>query len=490
MKHTKWYSVLLLAAILCACGDSADSGTVTDAGEETNAVTTDAVTAFGDIMDTRKQVSDDLPEADYNGYVFRMATCDSQSQVQLIEKTTGDVIDDAVFSRNEAVMNRFNCNFEAVFDGSYTDLGQYISKTVSAGDDAFDLGFGLVVEIAKYALNDMYLNWYELPNINFEKPWWSESTVRDLTLKGQCYVAVGDFDISAINLTYCTFYNKNLGQQYDFPDMYEVVNDGKYTITYLLSMTKDIYLDVNGNGERDNDDAYGYCSDSMSNMNAYLWAFDNPIYTKNGDDMEFTFRGEKLSAITETLCSVFHDYDGIRQGGGGVWQYGLNQFAASKTVFANSMIGMAAGTLRDLEDDYAILPYPKWDESQKEYYSMVDGAHTAQVVPVTVGDPEMVSTIIEALNAESYKQVTPALYDIAIKVKGTRDIESVEILDLIINSRYFDFGYIYDGWQGASFIMQNLVQKNDPNIESYWAKTEKKIMKWYDSVLDYFDEHQ
>ncbi len=489
MKHTKLYAVLLLAAVLCACGDSAEQGKTDTSITETNAIT-DAVTEAEDLLDARKQISDDLPAADYNGYVFRMATCDNQSEEQLIEKTTGDVVDDAVFTRNETIKERFNCDFAFVFDGSYTDLGTYISKTVSAGDDAFDLAFGLVVEIAKYALNDMYLNWYELPNVNFEKPWWSESTVRDLTLKGQCYVAVGDFDTSAINMTYCTFYNKNLGAQYDFPDMYDVVNSGKYTISYLLSITKDIYQDVNGNGEQDNDDAYGYCSDSMSNMNAYLWAFDNPIYRKNGDEMEFTFRNEKLSAITETLCSVFHNYDGVRQGGAGVWQYGLNQFAASKTIFANSMIGMAVSTLRELEDDYAILPYPKWDESQKEYYSMVDGGHTAQVVPVTISDPATVSTIIEALNAESYKNVTPAIYDNALKVKGTRDAESVEMLDMIVNSRYFDFGYIYDGWKGASFIMQNLVQKNDPNIESYWAKNEKKIMKWYDAVLEYFEEHE
>ena len=35
--------------------------------------------------------------------------------------------------------------------------------------------------------------WYDVPHVNFEKPWWSDSTVDDLTVNGRAFLAIGDF---------------------------------------------------------------------------------------------------------------------------------------------------------------------------------------------------------------------------------------------------------------------------------------------------------
>jgi hypothetical protein len=104
-----------------------------------------------------------------------------------------------------------------------------------------------------------------------------------------------------------------------------------------------------------------------------------------------------------------------------------------------------------------------------------------------VSDTERIGVIVEALCAESYKKVVPAYYDVALKFKGTRDQESIAMLDMIVNSRIFDFGYVYDAWAGAAFIIQNLVEQNNPNVASYWAKHEKAIMTHYDKVIEYFE---
>ena len=101
--------------------------------------------------------------------------------------------------------------------------------------------------------------------------------------------------------------------------------------------------------------------------------------------------------------------------------YGRDMFARGLSVFANANIGDALGYFRDLEDDYAILPYPKLDENQPEYYTMVDGSHQVMAVPITVSDTERIGVIVEALCAESYRKVVPAYYDVALKFKGTRD---------------------------------------------------------------------
>ena len=63
------------------------------------------------------------------------------------------------------------------------------------------------------------------------------------------------------------------------------------------------------------------------------------------------------------------------------------------------------------------------------------------------------------------------------------------MLDLIINSRIFDFGYVYDGWGGPSFLIENLVRGKKTDFESEYAKKEKGITKQYDQVIAWFENY-
>jgi hypothetical protein len=150
---------------------------------------------------------------------------------------------------------------------------------------------------------------------------------------------------------------------------------------------------------------------------------------------------------------------------------------------------MSLTHFRELEDEFGILPYPKWDEGQENYITMSDGHHEAMAVPKTAGNLEAIGVVTEALCAESYKILVPAYYDVALKVKSTRDEQSIAMMDLIVNARVFDFGYVYDAWKGASFILQDLVSTNKSDFASYYAKKEKAITKHYDSVIEFFETY-
>ena len=75
------------------------------------------------------------------------------------------------------------------------------------------------------------MNWYEIPHINFDKPWWSDSTVNDLSMNNHCFLAVGDLAVSSISQTYCVIYDKDAAATYGLDDIYSVVRDGKWTYT-------------------------------------------------------------------------------------------------------------------------------------------------------------------------------------------------------------------------------------------------------------------
>jgi hypothetical protein len=483
-------ALTLVPAVMTSCGgDTPSTSDDTKAPEATEAVT-EAATEPVDMLEARLSVDDGVETKDYNGAPFRIVTSDNQTKWYWVEAETGSVVDDEIFRRNSKVEERFNVKMEVTLDKGYADTSRHVSNTIKAADDSIELVAMHAIECALLAIKGNFLNWYDVPSINFEQPWWADSTIEDLSYEGVAPVAIGDFVMTAMASTYCTFYNKTLAANYDLPNMYDVVKEGKWTIDYITSIAKDIYQDLNGNNEVDSEDFFGYASDTRSAMDAYLWAFDNPIFTRDGDKPVYSYKTEKINNIVSKLVNTFTAYNGISGGFEASWNYGRDLFMVSRVVFATGVLNHSIANMADMTDEIGFLPYPKWDEAQKEYHTLVDGSHQALAVPTTVADPAMIGAVTEVLNAESWKTVIPAYYDVALKVKATRDLESVEMIDLVVNSRKFDFGYIYDGWAGPSFILSGLVQAKNSDFESTYAKKEKGIDKHYTKVIEWFENYE
>ncbi|MBE6610903.1 MAG: hypothetical protein E7632_00305 [Ruminococcaceae bacterium] len=477
---------MLLSAVSCAGGtDAPESSQISP--DTTAAETTESV-------DARQMVEDELPKKNFNGTTFTILGEKSKEQFLDLEATTGDVVDDAIFERNRMVEERFGVELNIVTAPDHRTLVKQVSGNVQAGDDEYQLVSGHVVAFSASALNGELLNWYNIPNVDFSKPWWAKANIETLTYNGFCPLAIGDFALSALQNTYCVYANMRLAEDYGLPDVRETVLDGNWTIDEIIGLTKDIYQDVNSNAVEDQDDFYGWCINSSSSSNAFLWAFDNPIITNDpAEGLIVTYHSEKINDIVTKIVNMTKDNSGIsfdlsykNEAGDGAYAYPRDMFAQSKTVFAAGAISQSVSHFREMEDEYSILPYPKWDENQKSYMTMVDGSHSVLGVPVTVTDTEMVGIVTEALCAESYKQVVPAYYDVALKVKGARDEVSVQILDLLVENRVFDMGYVYDNWKGASFLLEILVSAGNTNFESTWASKKSAILAHYETVINYF----
>ncbi len=487
-------ALLILCSMLsgaAACAEKADPDAETSADIiETSPVETEPEEL--DALQQRKLVPDELPEADFNGKTFRILHNNDSDEIKYFiaqEEETGDNVLDAIYKRNADICERFNVK-EFTFDISrgYDSVAKLVNTTVTSGDDAFDLVSSHIVSLSGNSTHHVLLNWYDMDYVNFEKPWWSSCCIDDLTYHGIALLAIGDFAMSALSYTYCMYFDKGYAEEYQLGDIYQTVHDGEWTVDLLNSYTKDLYSDVNGNGKKDKDDFFGLGFRIGSHTNAFLWAFDNPIIKADGDgELEIVFHTEKLDSILEKL----NDLANHNQGGFGIQPYedAINFFKNGSCVFSLGEIGNAVHYFRDMERDFGIIPYPKWTEEQQRYRTSVNGAHEGMAVPLTVTETDFVSCIIEALCAETYKNVVPEYYDIALKYKGVRDDTSIELLDIIIDGRYFDFGFVYDNFQGASFLLQTLVANKSGSFESTYAKNEKAITRWYNKVIAALDEY-
>jgi hypothetical protein len=484
-------SILAASVIpaLTSCGEQK-----ADSSDTTSETVTSTPETTG-ILDARKLISDDLPEKDYLGRSFRVLTYDQIKADVYSESANGDVINDAVFERNQKVSERFNINIEILSNAKYEETTSYIQKIIMAGDDEFDLIAHHVVAMGAIVMQDLLMNWYDIPYINFAKPWWSDSTVNDLTYgNDKAILAIGDYALSALGGTYCFFFDKPGAAAYQLGNLYDVVNEGKWTIDYVTKITKDIYKDLNNNGVKDEYDYYGLTQTKLSALTAYLWAFGNKIFEKDNKGIPvYVYKNERLNTIVEKLYGLVYESEGV-------WSdrpqytddmrhfWAALSFRDDLSLFISGTLDMTINYFRDRTAEYGILPYPKLDEKQEKYYTMADGYHAALAIPKTVIDKEYVGIITEALNAESYKIVFPAYYETALKVKYAYDAESVEMLDMIVNSRVFDFGYVYDNWKGVSFFLQRIIgTEKSKDFESYYAVNSAASIDAYNKLIKYFD---
>ncbi len=449
----------------------------------------------GSIFYERAQVDDGLDDHDYEGRKFRVVCMNYAENNYVIpeeNRNKGDLILDAKFERTEKVKNRFNVDFEIVYSGGYQEIDDFVSKSVLSATDEFDLMEGMVFSMGGLVVKDLFLNWYDIDHIDFSKPWWFESNATELTYNDKAIVAISHLS-GAVTSPTCFFFNKEMAKAYDLGNLYDVVLDGDWTWDYFSELIKDIYVD-DGNDTRDENDTYGLAQGVGTRINSYLWAFDNPVVKKNADGVpEIAILTDKIDSIVNAIYDLCFNTNGVycdsRAGSSGYAGYDTEMFYAQRSIFLQASLGDATGEkMRNFEPEYGILPLPKWDKNQAQYKSWAGGSHTAFAVPKTVKDTEFVGRIVEALSAESWKTVTPTLYEIALKTRYLRDNESKEIMDIIIENTQFDFGTVYDNFKGFSLVIENLMRPQNKNFRSYYATKQSNAKAQLKKVIKAFDK--
>ena len=491
MKTNRIYAMLLAcltvgSAVLTSCGDTADSGSVstTAAVDEQTAAVTELETTEEDV---RRAVSDNVPEFDFGGAAFRTITQDSTVNDIWVGEETGDVLDDAIYARNRTVEERFNITIPEVLAVPFGEISGHIKKSVSAGDDAYDLVIGQMEQTGQDALGGYFMNWYDLPYVNFKQPWYPSTLVEEATVNDKMFIIASDLSLSYIIYTYCVYYDKVAASNYDLPDLYQVVDDGKWTVDAMFSLAKEIYTDTDGSNDRSEGDYFGmFAALDGCTVSAYFYGIDQPYASIQNDAISMDVNSDKTISALEIFRENFFETDGIWSVKSDITTQGAaNAFITGNYLFAPSIIKYALYHLRDTENEWGILPFPKWDEAQERYYSAIDAGASVLTVPTTAQNTEMIGAVVEVLSAESWKSVMPTFYDTVMDSKIANDEGTVRMLDTIFDNRVFDCAYLYDGWKGWVFKMQSLLVGNQ-DFASFYAKQEKAVSKHYENILEIF----
>ncbi len=491
-------ALLLFTAMLTSCvstmPDPAQEIADPKQNEETAvAEETAAETEPVDSLEARQLVDDELGSRSFNGATFTTLSCDENIyDTSYYGEEIGNSIHDAVYARDRAVEERFDIKFNHNMV-NWSEHANMFNNSVMAGIDEYQLYLGQAISASSMVPNDVFLNWKDIPNINYDKPWYSKASNDALTINGKNYLLLGSMSISCLGYTYCMFMNLLEAGNLNLPDIYETVNSGKWTYDTLYEYASTCNVDRDGDGKMGEGDFFGYAT-RLGDVPTYMWAFDADIVNINNDGtFKVAFSDEKTVSTVEKMVALVKENNGTTMGDkaeaytGGFLFHGGVEFTHGNALIATGFVkdAVSPGYL-EMEEPYAIIPYPKFDETQQEYHTMSDGSFGIHCAPKTVQDTEMLGVIVEACNAEAWKTIEPAYYDTALKYRGARDEGSIAMLDLLLNARILDFAYLHDGFQGYGLSGLQTIVNSGNEVASYVASTIKAAETYYQSVINYY----
>lgn len=462
-------AALMLSAFSCGSGGEGKDNS-TSAPESTGEET------------TAPEETDGLPEKDMDKFELKIVHFDgnwlSWALTKLdAESETGDRLNDAIYKRNRNMEERFNCEINVT--GKETITASDIQSEIMAGDSNYDVWF--MYDNWTLGAVEYLLPWEELPYINLDREWWNPSATEVFNLEGKTYAAAGNYSLSVLSRASGFAFNKDIYNKMNRSEnIYDLAREGKWTIDVMYDTAKNAYIDLDGDSSMNENDQYGISGSWKETFWRFLSGSDVRFISKDSNS-DPVFDLQKNEAAINKMLKIFDLFTekGIYYN---PQTKDVHSVQDSEEIFADGRLLFKTVNLFDLEAlrtcdiDIGILPCPKYDENQENYYAPSFGAEISVLLKTLPEErKENVGMLLEALAYDTNANILPEYKEVLLKTKLARDNESEEMIDIIINSISFDFGI--NAWQNEVGvpIVQRIYVKNDPNVASTLAKMQKSV---------------
>ena len=295
---------LMLAGSLASCANNDPAETQSPDG------TTSAV-------ESETELTDNLPDdLNYGGTtitVISRARLGWFHDEILVEKLTGDPVNDAVYERNKLVESRLNVKIANIPDDSIASesVPDKVSTAVKAGTDEYQIMVAAAYTTADTSLSGIFANLAGTEYVALEQPWWSQGYNDAMIYDGYQFSATGSMLITTYRLAFSTVFNKNLFDEANQPYLYDTVEEGKWTLDKQISLVPLFYRD-NGNAIQDQKgDIYGFVSNDYISVDPY-WSACQMDFLGRADNGEYELILDtgKIHDVSEKVLHLYHNTDG------------------------------------------------------------------------------------------------------------------------------------------------------------------------------------
>ncbi len=384
------------------------------------------------------------------------------------EEEASDVVGKAVYDRNLAIKDKYNLVIKEELQAmSYT----YIQSYYSSNEDKYDMAMYQLEGIFGHAQDGYLKDISSLEYIDFDHPTWNKSTNDQLTLGTSVFATNSKFNLQNKAAISCIFYNRELATNAGDGYIEDLVTTNQWTLDKYTELVKKYADDKDGNGNLgDFGDAFGTCGD-VWNFLTYAQGAGYRASTVVNGEVQLVGAGEAVINILKEVGDFYWDAQSCfrTEARTGYNDFdSINMFLDGRSLFACLQVIDKDNHLSDVSFEMGVLPTPKLNSSQENFYSTVNFRYSSLcAVPYTVMDTSFAGFGLEAL--AEYSAAAGSTYDAYIetkcKVQSAVDQRMYDMYEIIFANPVYDIAIIGNFGTMADIIRSDVPKEG--NAASY-----------------------
>jgi len=422
--------------------------------------------ASGDGKQLAEQYLSEIPERDYGGAVFFITT---PATDYIAPEDTESSVSKLAIERNAKVEEQLGISLVMSLKEAGTMLTE-MKHAEAAGEYYTDLLMIPVYMIGSFRAENTLINMRSLPFFDIDRPYFNGESSAMTSGGYSTYGVAGHASISPSSYT-ALYMNKSVLTEAgaDPQDVYSSVVAGKWTWDEYLKLNEAVRTLNDTRAAAGQEAYYTFTAENTASRIPDL------VFKASGNDFVVTgtrrtpiigYNLTKVQPAMDVLYQLYNDSMAkIATDSGAVSAFadGKSAFLADYLYIMNWMTNSAA--------DWGIVPLPKESE-RADYNTLISNNELVFSVPVNHTKGEFAAITLSALNAASYGYIYDEYVNQSM-LHVLRDNESVNMLDMILDTATFDFalafGTAYPKIANATYkLIRECAATND--LETYYQE--------------------
>ena len=389
----------------------------------------------------------------------------------------GDAVEQAVYERDAYVGNLLGLEFEyQQEDGNYEARYKFndtVRKSVLIENKTWDLISGYSMCPPQLALEGFCVDLNDLDYIDFNKAWYPEFMTEACTIKDKTYFITGDISTNSLYAMQSVVFSASAAADNGINenDLYQMVYDDEWTIENLFKLCRDLGRS-GSDGVWDETDFYPIVTSNEAIIDSFYYSAGLKMIDET-EDGELMISEDVMSEAAMDIYSMIY----VAQNTDKSFATHYNEFKITekKCIFSMSPVINFRVYWTDSTESFRILPFPKYQKNDP-YQTYLSMWCSQYCIPTDVDEADRSAAVMEAMGYANYHQVTPIIFEEAMKLRYSENEDCANMFDIMRNGRTYEiaslFGIAFEG-RGASgyAFMRHMVLNNETNWVSTYANT-------------------
>ncbi len=418
-----------------------------------------------------------LPDSNFEGAKFRIAT-DSSSL--FIPQNQTSVVGKEQYLRNKAVEEKYNIKITLTDESGLPTIADRIRSEALAGADYCDM---VLLESAGFKTlvsSDALINVRSIPYLDLGESYYHENALTSTNFGNFTYGISGSFNYDPENV-YVVFYNKDLLAKTALPSLHQLALDNQWDFENFLIYSEEVSTVCRAEGIN----VYGFSStqDQQTLINAF-WAASGQSFLSNpyGEKPQLIYNNNDTlqNFITQTQNILFRSPSYLKDQSLALQSFQKQECFSmiAPLKFAEEITGYGI--------NWGIVPLPKLDINQKEYYSYLDSSQTYVGFSKGTPDTALSGMVTEALfcASDGLSELLTLKAYLNLYLNSSDDALQIQSA---ISKPYYDavefFSFDSSPYAASTQILLYRVLSSEGNFDSLYNQYLKMFQKYVDGKI-------